>query len=134
MSPPRRERSPASLPGNEAREAQPGDRIDLLEAPGELGRRVVAQAPLELGEDLALGVVAHRDDERDAEPRTILAVQAGDPALLLRREVHEPGAALLRARVHGERPGVDLLAGELRVSAQERQLIVPARPARPPPP
>src|SRR5262252_3397277 len=103
------------------------DQEHLFEAVRELGLGVVAEPALELSEDAVLRVAADRDDEREAELLAVAAVEAVDPLDLVARQSIEPRAALFRSGVPRHRPGLGFLAGEVRVSAQQRELLLASR-------
>ena len=80
-----------------------------------------AFARVERGQDRALGVLAHANDEREAEARAIACVGGVEAGGLIGGEPVEPGAALLVARRRGEAPFAGDAAGRLVVPLLEQE-------------
>ena len=74
---------------------QQRDALDLLAGGVEFGGAVVADARLEGGEDVVLGLAPHRDDEGEAELRDIGGVELGERVALGVGQRVEPGGGLL---------------------------------------
>src|SRR3954468_14752960 len=113
--------------GKRVLEAQAGDAGHLVEGGGELLLALVAHALLEGLQDRLAGVVAHADDEREAEAGAVGLVQLGETRVLAGREPVEPGGRLLAGGRLAERAGDGRLAGEVGMGADERETALLGR-------
>ena len=110
-----------SLPIDDSLQARARYVADLLHRVGELGRAIVMEPPLHLGEHaLALRMQAQRDDAGESELVLVAAVELGHFGELDLRKRAEAQARLLGGGVRRER----FAAGELRMRAREAQLVV----------
>ena len=106
-----------------------GDAVDIAQRLGALHVRMVAHAPREGVDDLALAQAraarpAHGQDEGKAEARVVVGVQLLDARELLGRAVGEAGLALLVGRFGRERLRDHGLARQLGVGADQRELLL----------
>ncbi len=105
-------------------QAQADDLADLGERGLDLGLAVVAEPARHRGEDAGLVGPAHADDEGEAEALAIGGVQRVESLVLRRRQPVEPGRGLLGRRGLGQRAVDRRLAGELRMGADQHQLLL----------
>ena len=96
---------------------------DLLERRGPLCLGAVAQPALEIVQDRIARVPAHADDEGETEALAIGGIQPLEARELRVAQAVEPEAALLPARLRGHGAGTRDLAAELRVAADEAELL-----------
>jgi hypothetical protein len=96
---------------------------DLLERRRSLRLEAVGQPALEIVQDRVARVPAHADDEGKAEALAIGRVQPLEARELCLAQPVEPEAALLPARLRGHGAGTRDLAAELRVAADQAELL-----------
>src|SRR5579885_747955 len=126
---PRSSRSASSRAGSslssELLQAEQRDPVHLVRRGAELGCGVVAEPPLEGGEDLAARAALHRHDEGKAEPFLVGVVQGGEAPVLLRRAGVEARAGLLGGRSSRQPSAQRQPPREVRMGLQERELALP---------
>src|SRR5262249_60432087 len=94
--------------------------LDLLFAP-------VTQSTLEGRQDARRVVPAHRDDERKAELVPVRSVPPIEPLVLFIGQTIEAGRGLLADGRRGHGARTRRLAGEIRMAAQQRNLLIAGR-------
>ena len=107
------------------------DAMDLAQAFGALGIGLGLQAAREGGDDLGAAQAgatraAHGQDEGPAKPRVVLGVELLQAGEFVRGAVREPGLALLVRGLGGELTRHRSFAGQLRVGADQVELLVNA--------
>ena len=117
-------------PGSMVFEPQQAMRSTCLQAVANSFVAVVGDAGLEGFQDAGLGVVAHRDDEGEAELRDIGVVQLGEASRAPRRSARRARRRPVRA-VDSARQALGLrqLAGEVGVRRQHAQPLRPRWPS-----
>ena len=128
-------RSEAFLHGHDVRadrlaqsfgKAKPGDAAYLRERFPPFGGSSVLHARGERGDDRSAIMAAHGQNEREAELVRVRLVEFAQARKLIGRARIEAGAALLAGRFGRQRGSDASTAGELRVRAGQRQLLVAA--------
>eukprot|EP00966_Prymnesium_polylepis_P031666 736722-Prymnesium_polylepis.1 len=102
----------------------PRDLVHLRDPLGELLPRRVGQPRRERVQDRPLRRVAHGEDEREAKLGRVLVVYLSEARELLRRQAAQARALLLRGRLGREVAGERRLAREVRVRAEQRDLLL----------